>query len=246
MNAVERQRKIQELLAAKEFISVENLSRMLNVSLATIRRDLTAMENDRILTRYRGGAVLSPKSFEKALHIEERMDENREQKEIIAKCAAEKIQDGEYIYIDSSSTTYFMIDYISANDITVVTNAVLLIPDLMRHHIRTFVLGGFVDESCNCIMGEMANSQIKNMNFSKAFIGTYAIEENRGLTTYDIGEGDIKKLILSHTNEAYVLADHTKFKKKGFIVYAALDQATIITDSEPMNANSYPSLIIAG
>ncbi|MBQ6321666.1 MAG: hypothetical protein IJI24_02230, partial [Lachnospiraceae bacterium] len=106
-------------------------------------------------------------------------------------------------------------------------------------------LGGFIDANGNYVMGEMANEQIKSMNFSKSFIGTYAIEENRGLTTYEISEADLKKLIIQHSSEIYVLADHTKFSKKGFIIYATPDQATIITDAEPVNPGAYPSLVVA-
>ena len=126
MNAVERQKRIQELLTGKDFMSVEDLSGVLQASMATIRRDLTALEESGVLTRYRGGAVLSANGAKKALNIELRMDQNREVKERIARKAAALIKDGEIIFIDSSSTTYYMIDYILARDVTVVTNAIVL------------------------------------------------------------------------------------------------------------------------
>lgn len=132
MNAVERQKRIQELLANKDFMSVEDLSGMLQASMATIRRDLTALEESGVLTRYRGGAVLSAYGTKKALNIELRMDQNREVKEKIARKAASFIKDGEIIFIDSSSTTYYMIDYIMARDVTVVTNAIVLPAVLMQ------------------------------------------------------------------------------------------------------------------
>ena len=81
MNAVERQKRIQELLTGKDFMSVEDLSGVLQASMATIRRDLTALEESGVLTRYRGGAVLSANGAKKALNIELRMDQNREVKE---------------------------------------------------------------------------------------------------------------------------------------------------------------------
>lgn len=245
MNTVERQKKIQELLANKDFMSVEDLSGTLQASMATIRRDLTALEENGVLTRYRGGAVLSASSSKKALNIELRMDQNREVKERIARKAASLIKNGEIIFIDSSSTTYYMIDYILARDVTVVTNAIVLPALLMQKNIRTYMLGGFVDTNCNCVLGEQVTSQIKNMSFSKCFIGTFAVEENRGFTTYEMAEASLKTRLLRSSRESFVLADSSKFSAKGFITYAPLDAATIITDREPVNPSAYPKLLIA-
>ena len=245
MNAVERQKRIQELLTGKDFMSVEDLSGVLQASMATIRRDLTALEESGVLTRYRGGAVLSANGAKKALNIELRMDQNREVKERIARKAAALIKDGEIIFIDSSSTTYYMIDYILARDVTVVTNAIVLPAVLMQKNIRTYMLGGFIDTNCNCVLGESVTSQIKNMSFSKCFIGTYAVEENRGFTTYEMAEANLKTLLLQSSRESFVLADWTKFNAKGFINYAPLDAATIITDTMPENPGAYPKLLIA-
>ena len=246
MNASDRHKIIREILTENGFASVEDLAERLNASVATIRRDLNCLEAVGILTRFRGGAVPAPGSnTEEALHIEARMTQNHEAKERIARKAASLVKDGDIIFIDSSSTTYYMIEHITAKNITVVTNATILLGVLQKKNIRTFMLGGFIDANCNCVLGEQVIAQIKKMHFGKCFIGTYAVEANRGLTTYEMNEANVKTQLLQSTQEAFVLADHTKFEAKGFMAYASLNSATIITDRLPKNAELYPRLIVA-
>lgn len=245
MNGITRQKKIEELLSTRDNMSVEELSEALQVSLATVRRDLTSMEKEGTLTRYHGGAVLTSKSFERALRVEERLDKAREAKLSIARKAASLVSNGDIIFIDSSSTTYFMVDFITAQNVTVVTSAILIPPVTVRKKIRTYVLGGFVDENCNSVAGDEVMRAIKSMNFDKAFLGTYAIEEARGFTTYEIFEGDMKRLVIDNAQQTYMLADSSKFSAKGFIVYAPLDKATIITERQPENPTAFPSLLLA-
>lgn len=83
------------------------------------------------------------------------------------------------------------------------------------------------------------------MSFSKCFIGTFAVEENRGFTTYEMAEANLKTLLLQNSRESFVLADRSKFSAEGFITYAPLDAATIITDTMPNNPGAYPKLLIA-
>lgn len=203
------------------------------LSRSTVRRTLIAMEEKKLLKRVRGGAeaieevdAILPMDFQEVFNA------NKEDKIIIAKKAASLIQDNDVIFIDSGSTCFYMIDYIKAKEITVVTNGIMHIQKLMAKGINTYILGGYAKPEKNLIMGEDMVNKISVMNFDKAFLGTMGIDARSGFTTMMLEDGEVKKAVIKSSDKCYILADKSKFNVRKFYTYGDFTEATIITNSE--------------
>lgn len=231
MNIVDRWNRICALVAERDYVTVDELVELLDSSPATIRRDLNSMEDEGLIERFRGGAKSIQKSYVSAFSMDKRLNERQDVKMSICRKAAALVEDGDYIYIDASSTTYFLADYITANNIVVITNSVLLLPKLLKKKINTYILGGSIEFESGSIIGEETLEKIKSMNFDKAFIGTYGIDLERGFTTYGTEEGELKRNLITQSKQVYVMADHKKFGVSAFFTFGKLEAATIITDS---------------
>lgn len=247
MSVLERWRHISNMVENEDYVTVEEFCTRLGVSEATIRRDLTAMEGRGMLERFRGGAqkvktIYMPEHS--AGGISHRLMERREEKIKIAKRAAEMIRDGDYVFIDSSSTTYFVIDYITAKDVTILTNGILIMPKLLEKNMRGYIIGGFIDTCSESVIPDDYTVAMQSMNFNKTFIGTYGISEKTGYTTYGTAEGNFKRNIIAQSEQTYVLADMSKFDRSAFFSYASLDACTLITNGRNSVTDNMEKVII--
>ncbi len=232
MNKQHRWNRIAELCKEKESISVEELVNELDVSPATIRRDLQNMEDLKIITRYHGGAKISYKQFEEP-HMILKSETNVKEKQAVARRAAGLIKDNQMIYMDAGSTTFEMIRYIHARNITVVTPGVRHILELAAKNISVIVLGGPLRPETEAIAGRRSVEQIKTMYFDIAFIGTNGIHEKVGFTTSNESEAATKAAAISQTRVPFIITDSSKFFLLNPVRFAGLNDAIIITDSIP-------------
>ena len=233
MILIDRWMKILEYLKEKKFATVEEMMENFKISRSTLRRDLIAMEERGHIKRTRGGAeIVEQNNIDAYCDIEKIFTNKKEEKIRIAKKAAEIIKDKDVIFIDSGSTCYFMIDYISAKNITVVTNGILHIQRLMEKGINTYILGVYAKPEKNLIMGEDMVNKISVMNFDKAFLGTMGIDARSGFTTMMLEDGEVKKAVIKSSDKCYILADKSKFNVRKFYTYGDFTEATIITNSE--------------
>ena len=233
MVLIDRWIEISEYLKEKKYASVEEMMERFKLSRSTLRRTLIAMEEKNLLKRVRGGAeIIEDIREELPVDFYNIFKNKEEEKKKIAKKDAELIEDEDVIFIDSGSTCYYMIDYIKANKITVVTNGIVHIQRLMAKGINTYILGGYAKPEKNLIIGEDIVNKINAMNFDKAFLGTMGIDSRSGFTTMMLEDGEVKKAVIKSSDKCYVLADNSKFNVRNFYTYGDFTQATIITDSE--------------
>ena len=233
MVLIDRWIEISEFVKEKKYASIDEIMEKFQLSRSTVRRTLIAMEEKKLLKRVRGGAeaieevdAILPMDFQEVFNA------NKEDKKIIAKKAASLIQDNDVIFIDSGSTCFYMIDYIKAKEITVVTNGIMHIQKLMAKGINTYILGGYAKPEKNLIMGEDMVNKISVMNFDKAFLGTMGIDARSGFTTMMLEDGEVKKAVIKSSDKCYILADKSKFNVRKFYTYGDFTEATIITNSE--------------
>ena len=233
MVLIDRWIEISEFVKEKKYASIDEIMEKFQLSISTVRRTLIAMEEKKLLKRVRGGAeaieevdAILPMDFQEVFNA------NKEDKIIIAKKAASLIQDNDVIFIDSGSTCFYMIDYIKAKEITVVTNGIMHIQKLMAKGINTYILGGYAKPEKNLIMGEDMVNKISVMNFDKAFLGTMGIDARSGFTTMMLEDGEVKKAVIKSSDKCYILADKSKFNVRKFYTYGDFTEATIITNSE--------------
>lgn len=225
----ERYNIILQELKAKGIISVNDLVKMLNASESTVRRDLNALDSEGLLRKIHGGAIQIGESASKhdyKVNIRESL--NLDEKNEIAKKAASLIEAGDVIYLDAGTTTENLINFIEADDITVVTNGIVHAKKLLEKGIKTFILGGEVKAITEAIVGSTAVEDLKKYNFTKGFFGTNGVSNKSGYTTPDINEAMVKSQAMKMCTESFVLADRSKLEEVSFITFGEIADATLI------------------
>ncbi len=225
----ERHRIILELLQEKELVKIQELVEATLSSESTIRRDLSQLEESKKLKRVHGGASLIKQKGEEP-SIVEKTTQHTDEKDKIARLAASFIRDRDCIYLDAGTTTLNMIRYINAKEIKVVTNGLPHLQELLECHIDAYVVGGYLKKRTGAFIGRGAIEGMKRYHFDKAFIGVNGIHSVMGYTTPDPEEAILKKTAIELSQDAYVLADHSKFHEVTFANIASLKDAIIITD----------------
>lgn len=245
MNIVDRWKQICDLVSDTDYMTVDELVEKVGASPATIRRDLKSLEEEGRLQRFRGGVKPIQNSYVGAFGIDRRLLECTEEKQRISRKAASLVEEGDYIYLDTSSTAYFLIDYLTVTDVSVVTNSIMLLPKLLKRKIPTYVFGGNIHFESGSIIGEDIMERVKAMNFNKVFLGAYGIDLESGFTTYDTTEGQMKKQLIEQSKTTYILADSRKFGVHAFYTFGTLKSATVITEFLPMEFSGLNNVILA-
>jgi len=236
MLSEERKKKILRLVNDRGSVTVAELKETLDTSESTIRRDITALSRDGKLVKVFGGAVaLSEPPLTEELSVIAKQSINKEEKNRIAEYAAKLINPGDYVYIDSGTTTACMINYITETRATYVTNAVAHAKDLVRRGMKVLLIGGELKENTEAIVGADAILHIQKYHFSKGFFGTNGISMNLGFTTPDVREALIKRVAVQNTQPGarYILADHDKFDVASTVTFSDFGGTVTVTDAYP-------------
>lgn len=235
MLAIDRHDKIMQLLLKNKTISVKTLCDLLQASEATIRRDLTLLENENKLERTHGGASINDSvilTYEETFNQKELIASD--EKRSIAMTAFKTIHANDSLVIDSGTTTLELARLIgdSTLPLLVITNATTISTIISKNeNVEFYVLGGRVRLNTQSTVGTMAIEMLKRFNVTKAFVGVNGITVENGLTTPDFEEAEIKKTMLSIAEERIVLTDSTKFQKVARCQIAPLSMVDkIITD----------------
>ena len=234
MFPIERQQEILNILNKKKAVNIEELSKILYVGSATIRRDLEELERKNMLKRTHGGAIpLGGANIEIPFAVREH--EQTAEKEQIAKIAASLIT-SDTIILDSSSSTIRMIPHLAGKNIlSVITNGArtsMLLGDVLRKNI--YCTGGILRENSLSFVGLDAQSFLEKYYVDKAFFSCRGLSMERGMTDSFTDEAELRKIMISHSHECYLLCDHTKFNKIFFCNIGGLEKITaIITDQNP-------------
>ena len=225
-----------QLLVQHKSISVKTLCDLLQASEATIRRDLTQLENENKLERTHGGAFINDSiklNYEETFNQKEFIAADEKRK--IARAAFEMIKPGDSIVLDAGTTTIELARLIGDSDMPmmIVTNATTISAILARNaKVELYVLGGKVRLNTLATVGSVASEMLKRYNVSKAFVGVNGITIENGLTTPDLEEAEMKRTMLSIADERIILTDSTKFQKVARCQIAPISMIDqIITDS---------------
>lgn len=227
----ERQNRIVELLIQRKALTVTELTELLDTSESTIRRDLVALDKLGRIHKVHGGATINNENF---FTFEEdvitKSSQNINEKIAIGKYAASLIKDEDFVYIDAGTTTEKLIDFITCNKATFVTNGIVHAKKLIQKGLKAYVVGGELKLATEAIVGADGISNMQKFNFTKAFIGSNGISVEAGFTTPDLEEALMKKEAISRSYMAYILADHSKIGKIMSVSFGSIDQGCIITD----------------
>jgi DeoR family fructose operon transcriptional repressor len=240
MLADERRFRISEILARRRTVSASELTDILGVTAATVRRDLADLERRGLLVRSHGGASSksSTTNFQPSYDTLGRA--SREEKQAIAGEAAKMILDGDTIFLEGSTTVSEVVPRLQHRKrLTVVTNSPLILCELQRYpEITVMCTGGELQRDVFYLSGIWAQRSLSEIRVDKAFLGVSAIDPGYGISTASHAEATIKKLINKCAKTRIALVDHTKFDKQGFAyVGPATELTTLITDQATSSAD---------
>lgn len=232
--AEERKNRILQLLHENNKLLVPDLCDAFHVSPATIRNDLRELESCGLLQRTHGGALSNPKTrFE--LNSYQKEVSLLAEKQAIARFAAGMVEDGDTIAIDTGTTTLEFARQLSGKrDITVVTNDIQIASQLEKSaNASVILIGGILRRGFHCTVGPAAVRMLNEFSVDKAFMATNGISLEKGLTTPDMNQAEIKKAMIAIAGEVIVLCDSTKFGNKAFVQVAPVSAVgRIITDGK--------------
>lgn len=235
MYNIERKRKIIELIEINKSVDVAELSNMFNVSKETIRRDLTDLEEDGILQRTHGGAIIAKDKNELEFSVSIREMYKKEEKNIICKRAAEFIHDGDTIFVDNSSTTINLLKYINRDyQVNVITNSIKVLLEstvINNHNLTLICIGGVFRINNLSLIGPLAQNNVKQFYPSKTFVSARGISQDCGFTDSSVYELEAKKTIINNSKEVFMLMDSSKFNQVGVVQLGGFEIADyLITD----------------
>jgi len=230
---VDRRNEIVSLVNEKGRAKVEELSQYFNVSAVTIRNDLNYLEERGLIHRAYGGALTRKEvAFDPTLTEKARL--HAEEKKRIGARAATMVFDGDSIVLDSGTTTLEIAKAIrERKDLTVMTNAINIATELAGlPDVTVMLTGGTLRERSFSLVGPFAESALKAFYFDKLFLGVDGFDIEFGLTTPNILEAQLNRVMIEVSRETVVVVDSSKFGKRSLSLIAPLDRVqSIITDS---------------
>lgn len=233
INIAERHHFILHKLKEEGQVLVPDLCKALDVSSVTIRKDLKFLEDKGLLYRMHGGATqMNPYAMDRPVDEKEKLQADEKIK--IGKQAASLIEPNDSIIIASGTTVLYVARNIRPRQsLTVITSAMQVASVLLEHkETEVIMLGGTLRKSSSSVMGPYAEQILRDFFCSKLFLGVDGIDLEYGLTTTNMMEAHLNRQMISVAQKTIVVADSTKFGRRGFGRICGLDEIDeIITDN---------------
>lgn len=234
----ERFDKIVRMVSDRGIVTVDELCEELDVSKATIRRDLLELDEAKMLARAHGGATSVSKSMTEEVPINLRSHMRRVEKERIAAAAVDFIKEGETIYIGAGTTAFALSQHL--NDfrrLTIVTNDTEVASVVAKTSNSLIVTGGELKKSSFTLLGLFAESVLSELHVDKAFMAVDAVDLENGFMDFGIDEVNVKRIVIKNSKKTIIMCDSSKFKVSAFISICPLSGADVVitnTDLDPM------------
>lgn len=214
----EREKEILRLLLAKKKITVNELSNLLFTSESSIRRDLARLENQQLVKRIHGGAIIEENSISTLkIPFVMRELEQSDAKIKIAKQAIEYINDYDVIFLDASSSAYSLVPFLAVkNHLTVITSGTKTLVKLGEYGIKAISTGGELLPSCQSLVGEDAYRTIESFNANSVFFSCRGLSNDGFLTDISDNENNVRRKMIAHSKNAYLMCASNKLGQKYF------------------------------
>lgn len=246
MSTAERRNKIYEIITQKKAVGVTDLSKLMDVSEMTIRRDFCYLEKMNLVERTHGGAVLSVRYNIEPLFSQKKLCHQKE-KDAIAQKAVSFVQDYDTILLNSGTTTMRIFSMIKAKHVKIITNNPCIPFNEISENIEIISTGGILNMDSYTYVGDITDNTISNTWASKLFLGIDGIDIKHGLTTPVQQESSINRLMIEHTRgQIIVVADSSKIGKVSAFTVAPIKSInTLITDNN-ISQEDYEALVSNG
>ena len=227
----ERQDKIIELVNQHHRIDVVTLARELGVSQVTIRKDLDALVEKRIIQREHGYAVINETG-----DLSTRMGHNYNRKKKIAVMAAQMVENGETVMIESGTTCALLAEELATHkeNVTIITNSAFTASYIKEApRAKIVLLGGDYQLKSQVVVGPVTKRCASDFSVDKIFVGADGYKQGVGFTGVDLMRTDTMKAMAESAKRVIILTDSTKFGKRGLVTSFRLQEVQdVITDEE--------------
>lgn len=234
MHSFERQQQILDILRGHSFASVDFLCKKLYASPATVRRDISEMDERGLINKVRGGAAII-EGTNKDAPLLVRANKNREKKDIIAKLAIKYITNSMTIIMDSSSTVTVLAHRLeSFQNATVLTSGIATLNYLNENTTLKVISSGGRISNKSAMTGQTAINTINNFHADIMFFSCCGFSIECGTTEAAEENAEVKKAMCKNAKQTILLCDSTKFNQEFFCKACAIqDIDIVITDKKP-------------
>ncbi len=241
--AERRHQLILRALRSGGTAAVTDLSEQLGVSPATIRRDLVKLEEDGLLTRVHGGAVVEVGDQPFAEVAEVRVPE----KDAIAERAAAMIGDGQSVLLDIGTTAYRLARQLHGRRLTVITSNLVVYEELADDEgIELVLLGGMVRREYRSLVGFLTEDNLRQLHADWLFLGTSGVRPGGQVMDTTVVEVPVKRAMIRAGEKVVLLADAAKFPGHGMAKVCGPEDLDVVVTNEPPDTVTRASLEEAG
>ena len=234
---------IVDYVKQRKYCSSSELAKAFGISPATVQRDIAEIVKQNRLRKVHGGVAILEASQQLNTpapnsHFTERIEVNPEKKDLIASLAEKQIENGDILFLDSSTTALHLARHLQRSNfanLTIVTNSVLIIREfyLFPPHFVLISVGGSFNFQLNSFLGRTAIENLRQLRITKAFFSAVGINKE-GIFTYHENHAEFINLITQIAESAYLLLDSTKFNKTALFPICSSEHITsLITDAQP-------------
>lgn len=241
----ERHELILNKLKEVDLLKIDELAAFMpDVSMSTLRRDLKELEKRGSIEYLTGGAVKLHSAAHEASVFEKGAQRSSE-KDLIARCAAAEVEDGETVYVDSGTTATALLSLLVDKPVTIYTTNGYACWFTGELAAKVVVIGGDFNPVTCSLTGPMVESALRELYFDRAFIGVNAVDEDRGIMTPGYPEAIKKRIVMQDSQASYVLADSSKFHVFSNVKVCDLEGFTVISDKRDAKIGERVKMITA-
>ncbi|MGL5434685.1 MAG: DeoR/GlpR family DNA-binding transcription regulator [Lachnospiraceae bacterium] len=236
---VSRIDELEQYIIEHKSVSMDMLCEVFQISKNTVRRDLEVLIGRGTVAKVYGGVVAVEQTpvIPELVSFSERTYKNARHKQQIAALAASYVREHDIIYIDSGTTTMYMIDHLThLNAVTVITNSVQVINKAMNHpNINLISLPGTLKRNTASFVGtSCVEYLVEDYNIVRAFMACTGVSPESGVCNASTEEYNIKKAAIKKSQKHYLLADSSKFGKTSLMTYGEIGEFDcILTEKLP-------------
>ena len=234
-----RLRRMEQYILEKENVSMEELCTEFDVSMNTVRLDVATLVKKGSIRKVYGGVCSNSQNG--LVPFEERKMKNSDMKKSLCKAAATLIEDGDIIYVDSGTTTMYLIDYLDKHkNVTVLTNNLNVIMRAVPYeNIQVICLPGILERKTNSFVSAETGKILARYNIQKAVFAATGVTANGDVTNSSSLEYEIKREAMRNSQKKYLLLDSSKYGKSALLTFAHIKEMDRVIVDEEMDTGLF-------
>jgi len=230
----DRLRDLEVFIKNNHSASLKDICNKFNVSMNTVRRDISELELQGKITKVYGGIISN--SEDTIIPFDARSISSVKEKQHIGMLCASIVSDDDTIYIDSGTTAVNIIPFIShLKNLTLVSNSLIVFNEIQKYpDIVLLSPGGIFNQKTKSFVGVTTAEELSNIRIKKAFMSATKVSISEGATNNSFHEAQIKRTVINHAQSVILVADHSKLDQAAAICFCELNRLSyFITDKKP-------------